>query len=149
MHEMFLRRRKCRNLRRSFGHAQLPFLTLASTPRPFDGNTILNGEKSICMIIELPNTAVFERRKSYVRSYCLSVDPYIAPDGDLARGSSTPDVDEGYIDFPSAADSLDNGKNNPNLRSALTEYLMRVGTKTARASAEQQRTALLSRRRPW
>lgn len=111
MHEMFLRRRKCRNLRRLFGHAQLPFLTLASTPRPFDGNTILNGEKSICMIIELPNTAVFERRKSYVRSYCLSVDPYIAPDGDIARGSSTPDVDGGeYIDFPHAADSLDNGK---------------------------------------
>ena len=101
------------------------------------------------MTIELLNTAVFERRKSYVRSYCLSVDPYIAPDGDLARGSSTPDVDEGYIDFPSAADSLDNGKNNPNLRSALTEYLMRVGIKTARASAEQQRTALLSSRRPW
>ena len=149
MHEMFLRRRKCRNLRRLFGHAQLPFLTLASTPRPFDGNTILNGEKSICMIIELPNTAVFERRKSYVRSYCLSVDPYLASDSDIARGSTTPDVDGGeYIDFPSAADSLDNG-NNPNLRSALTEYLMRAGTKTARASAEQQRTALLSRRRPW
>jgi hypothetical protein len=146
---MFLRRRKCRNLRRPFGHAQLPFLTLASTPRPFGGNTILNGEKPICMTIELLNTAAFERRKSYVRSYCLSVDPYLASDSDIARGSTTPDVDGGeYIDFPSAADSLDNG-NNPNLRSALTEYLMRAGTKTARASAEQQRTALLSRRRPW
>ena len=101
------------------------------------------------MIIELPNTAVFERRKSYVRSYCLSVDPYLASDSDIARGSTTTDVDGGeYIDFPSAADSLDNGKNNPNLRSALTEYLMRVGTKTDRARAEQQRTALLSRRRP-
>jgi 4-aminobutyrate aminotransferase-like enzyme len=120
---------------------------LVSTPRPFDGNTILNGEKSICMTIELLNTAVFERRKSYVRSYCLSVDTY-ASDSDIARGSTTPDVDGGeYIDFPSATDSLDNG-NNPNLRSALTEYLMRAGTKTARASAEQQRTALLSRRRP-
>jgi len=121
---------------------------LVSTPRPFDGNTILNGEKSICMTIELLNTAVFERRKSYVRSYCLSVDPYIAPNSDITRGSATRDVDGGeYIDFPSATDSLDNG-NNPNLRSALTEYLMRAGTKTARASAEQQRTALLSRRRP-
>jgi 4-aminobutyrate aminotransferase-like enzyme len=101
------------------------------------------------MTIELLNTAVFERRKSSVRSYCLSVDPYLASDSDIARGSTTPDVDGGeYIDFPSAADSLDNG-NNPNLRSALTEYLMRAGTKTARASAEQQRTALLSRRRPW
>jgi len=102
------------------------------------------------MTIELPNTAVFEHRKTYVRSYCLSVDPCLAPDCDVARGSSTPDVDGGeYIDFPSAADSLDNGKNNPNLRSALTEYLMRVVIKTARASAEQQRTVLLSSRRPW
>jgi 4-aminobutyrate aminotransferase-like enzyme len=101
------------------------------------------------MTIELLNTAVFERRKSSVRSYCLSVDPYLASDSDIARGSTRPDVDGGeYIDFPSATDSLDNG-NNPNLRSALTEYLMRAGTKTARASAEQQRTALLSRRRPW
>jgi 4-aminobutyrate aminotransferase-like enzyme len=102
------------------------------------------------MTIELPNTAVFEHRKSYVRSYCLSVDPYLAPDSDIACGSTMPDFDGGeYIDFPSALGSLDNKKKQPNLRSALTEYLMRAGTKTARASTEQQRTALLSRRRPW
>ena len=122
---------------------------LVSTPRPFDGNTILNGEKSICMTIELLNTAVFERRKSYVRSYCLSVDPY-ASDSDIARGSTTPDVDGGeYIDFRSGADPLDDGKNDPNLRSTVTEYLMRAGKQDRRVSAEQQRTALLPRRRQW
>ena len=84
------------------------------------------------MTIELPNTAVFERRKSYVRSHCLSIGPYIAPDCDIARGSTTPDVDGGeYISLPSPADSLDNGKDNPNLRSTLTEYLMRAGNKIA------------------
>jgi hypothetical protein len=149
VHEMFLRRRKCRNLRRPFGHAQLPFLTLASTPRPFGGNTILNGEKPICMTIELPNTAVFERRKSYVRSYCLSVDPYLAPDCDIARGSTTPDVDGcEYIDFPSAADSRDNGKRQP--KPAVRPHRIPDARRhqDRRASAEQQRTALLSRRRP-
>ena len=84
------------------------------------------------MTIELPNTAVFERRKSYVRSHCLSIGPYIASDSDIARGSTTPDVDGGeYISLPSPADSLDNGKNDPNLRSTLTEYRMRAGNKIA------------------
>jgi hypothetical protein len=102
------------------------------------------------MTIELPNTAVFEHRKTYVRSYCLSVDPCLAPDCDVARGSTTQTSTD-----PSTSTSRlrrirwITEKDNPNLRSGLTEYLMRVGIKTARASAEQQRTALLSSRRPW
>jgi len=93
------------------GHAQLPFLTLASTPRPLAATRFLNGEKPICMTIEVANTAVFEGRKSHVRSYCLSVAPYVAPNSDITCGSTTRDVDGGeYIDFPHAADSLDNGK---------------------------------------
>jgi len=102
------------------------------------------------MTIELLNTAVFERRKSYVRSYCLSVAPYVAPNSDITRGSATRDVDGGeYIDFRSGADPLDDGKNDPNLRSTVTEYLMRAGKQDRRVSAEQQRTALLPRRRQW
>ncbi len=102
------------------------------------------------MTIELPNTAVFEHRKSYVRSYCLSVDPYIAPDLDIACGSTTPDFDGGeYIDFPSALGSLDNKKIQPKPAVHCHRIPDARRQQDRRVSAEQQRTALLPRRRQW
>ena len=95
------------------------------------------------MTIELPNTAVFERRKSYVRSHCLSIGPYIAPDCDIARGSTTPGVDGGeYISLPSPADSLDNRKRQPKLAVHSHRIPDARRQQDRRASAEQQRTAL-------
>ena len=102
------------------------------------------------MTIEIANTAVFEGGKSHVRSYCLSVAPYVTPNSDITRGSTTRDVDGGeYIDFPSGADPLDDGKVDPNLRSALTEYLMRAGNKIVAPVRNSSGPPPLSRRRPW
>jgi hypothetical protein len=45
----------------------------------------------MCTTIEVANTAPFQRRKSHVRSYCLSVDPIF----DIARGSTRETSTEG------------------------------------------------------
>ena len=66
---------------------------------------------------------------------------------DTAFGSIMRDVyGREYIDFLSSAGLLNYGHNDPNLRSALTEYLMRDCTTHVFAGTEQQRTALRSRR---
>jgi len=101
------------------------------------------------MTIEVANTAVFEGGKSHVRSYCLSVAPYVAPNSDISRGSSTRDFDgREYIDFPSGADPLDDGKRRP--KPAVRSHRIPDARRQIAAPVRvQQRTALLSRRRPW
>ena len=94
------------------------------------------------MTIDVANTAVFEHRKSQVCSYCGSIDAIF----DTASASLMRDVDgRENTDFLSGAGSLNCGHNDPNLRPALTEYLMRDGATHGYASTEQQRTALLWR----
>ena len=76
------------------------------------------------MTIDVTNAAVFERRESRVRSYCRSVDAIF----DTASGSIMRDVDgREYIDFLSGAGSLNYGHNDPDMRAALIEYLIRNG----------------------
>ena len=73
---------------------------------------------------KLTNAAVLERRESHVRSSWRSIDAIL----DTAFGSIMRDVDgREYIDFLASAGSLNYRHNDPNLRSALTEYLMRDG----------------------
>ena len=70
------------------------------------------------------NAAVFERRESRVRSYSRSVDAIF----DTASGSIMRDVEgREYIDFLSGAGSLNYGHNDPDMRAALIDYLMRDG----------------------
>ena len=99
------------------------------------------------MTMDVANTAVFAHRKSQVRSYCRSIDAiFETTSGSLLRVEGRENTD-----FLSAAGSLSWGQNDPNLRPALTEYLMRDGVTHGCVSTEQQRTALpqrLQRRRP-
>jgi diaminobutyrate-2-oxoglutarate transaminase len=89
--------------------------------------------------IAVANTAVFEPRKSQVRSYCRSVDAIFDTASSILPGV------EGLesIDFLSVVGSLNNGHKDPNLGSALTEYLLRDGISDRCASTEQQRSAPL------
>ena len=87
--------------------------------------------------IAVASTAVFEHRKSQVRSDCRSVDAIFH-----TASSSMPDVEgRESIDFLSVVGSLNNGQNDPNLRSALTEYLLRDGVSHCCATTEQQPSA--------
>ena len=118
----------------------------------------------------MTNAAVFERRESHVRSYSRSVDAIF----DTASGSIMRDVGRReYIDYPSGTGSLNYGRNDPAMRAALIDALMRNGithgcastelpspgrdlgpsvralrSEVLRDNAETQRTALLERRRP-
>ncbi len=96
--------------------------------------------------MELTNAVVFERREPPpTRSHCRSV----AATFDTASGSILRDVDgRKYIDFLSGAGSLTYRHNDPDMRAAFIEYLMCDGITHGCASTEQQRTALLHRRRP-
>lgn len=89
--------------------------------------------------IAVANTAVFEHRKSQVRSYSRGVHAIF----DTAS-SIMPDVEEWEsIDFLSVVGSLNYGHNDPNPRSVLTEYMLRDGISHCCASTEQQRIAPL------
>jgi 4-aminobutyrate aminotransferase-like enzyme len=99
----------------------------------------LSGEKAMFVTIDVANTAVFERRKPQVRSYCRSIGTIFDPgSGSFLRAVGGRE----NTDFLPGADSLNCGHNDPNLRAALTEYLMRNGILRGCASTEQQRTAL-------
>jgi 4-aminobutyrate aminotransferase-like enzyme len=99
----------------------------------------LSGEKAMFVTIDVANTAVFEHRRSQIHSNCRSVEAI----SDTAS-SSMRDV-EGWesLDFLSVAGELNYGHNDPNLRSALTEYLLRDHTSHCCASTEQQRSVPL------
>jgi diaminobutyrate-2-oxoglutarate transaminase len=89
--------------------------------------------------IAVANTALFEHRKSQVRSDRRSVEAIFD-----AESSIMPDVERWEsIDFLSVVGSLNYRQNYPNLRSALTEYLLRNGISHCCASTEQQRSAPL------
>jgi diaminobutyrate-2-oxoglutarate transaminase len=95
--------------------------------------------------IEVTNTVVFERWESTARNHGRSVNATF----DTASGSILREVDgRTYIDFLSGPGSLTYGHNHPEIRAALIEYLMRDGFTHGCANTEQQRTALLQRRRP-
>jgi len=80
--------------------------------------------KAISTTIDVTNAAVFERRESHVRSYSRTVDAIF----DTASGSIMRDVEgREYIDFLSGAGSLNYGHNDPDMRAALIDYLMRDG----------------------
>jgi 4-aminobutyrate aminotransferase-like enzyme len=94
------------------------------------------------------NAAVFERRESHVRSYSRTVDAIF----DTASGSIMRDVEgREYIDFLSGAGSLNYGHNDPDMRAALIDYLMRDGithgldlftTRNARSSKRSKTSSL-------
>ena len=74
--------------------------------------------------IDVAHTAVFEQRKSQVRGYCRSISPIF----DTGSASLMRAVDgRENTDFLPGAGSLNCGHYHPNLRAALTEYLMRDG----------------------
>jgi len=74
--------------------------------------------------IQVTNAAVFERRESQVRSYCRSVDAIFG----TASGRIMRDVcRREYIDYLSGTGSLNYGHNDPDMRAALIDYLMRDG----------------------
>jgi hypothetical protein len=74
--------------------------------------------------IDVTNTAVFARRESQAGSYCRSVDAIF----DTASGGIMRDLHgREYIDFLSGTGSLNYGRNNPDKRAALIDYLMRDG----------------------
>jgi diaminobutyrate-2-oxoglutarate transaminase len=74
--------------------------------------------------IDVTKTWVFEHRESHVRSYCRIVNAIF----DTASGSIMRDIDgREYIDFLSGAGSLNYGHNDPDMRAALIDYLMRDG----------------------
>jgi 4-aminobutyrate aminotransferase-like enzyme len=76
---------------------------------------------------------VFERRESQVRSYYRSVDAIL----DTASGDIMRDLDgRDYIDFLSGAGSLNCGHNDPDMRAALIDALMRDGITHGCASTE-------------
>jgi diaminobutyrate-2-oxoglutarate transaminase len=89
--------------------------------------------------IDVANTAVFEHRKAQVRSYCRNGDAIFDTASSIVRDGEGRES----IDFLSAAGSLNYRHNDPNLRSALTEYLLRVGISHCCASTQQQRSAPL------
>jgi diaminobutyrate-2-oxoglutarate transaminase len=63
---------------------------------------------------------VFERRESVVRSYCRGVDAVLVG----GRGSVVWDSDGvEYIDFLAGAGALNYGHNDPDMRSALIDYI--------------------------
>jgi diaminobutyrate-2-oxoglutarate transaminase len=102
-------------------------------------NDFLAGEKAMFVTIDVANTAVFEHRKSQTHSYWRSVEAI----SDNAS-SSMRDVERWEsLDFLSVTGALNYGHNDPNLRSALTEYLLRDHISHCSASTEQQRSAPL------
>jgi 4-aminobutyrate aminotransferase-like enzyme len=104
-----------------------------------------SGRKPMSTTMEVTNAVVFERREPPAGSHCRSV----AATFDTASGSILRDVDgRKYIDFLSGAGSLTYGHNDPDIRAAFIEYMMRDSITHGCASTEQQRTALLHRRRP-
>ncbi|ELP70689.1 diaminobutyrate--2-oxoglutarate transaminase [Streptomyces turgidiscabies] len=71
-----------------------------------------------------PDLSVFETLESEVRSYCRGWPTVF----DRARGSCLYDEDgHAYLDFFAGAGSLNYGHNNPVLKRALIDYLMRDG----------------------
>jgi len=83
--------------------------------------------------IDVTNTAVSERRESQVCSYCRSVDAIF----DTASGGIMRDLDGWeYIDFLSGTGSLNYGRNNPDKRAALIDYVMGDGITHGCASTE-------------
>ncbi|OIJ62805.1 diaminobutyrate--2-oxoglutarate transaminase [Streptomyces mangrovisoli] len=76
------------------------------------------------MTITQPDLSVFETLESEVRSYCRGWPAVF----DRARGSRMYDEDgRPYLDFFAGAGSLNYGHNNPVLKRALVDYLMRDG----------------------
>ena len=92
--------------------------------------------------IDVAHTAVFEQPKSQVRGYCRSINAiFDTGSASLMRAV----VGRENTDLLPGAGSLNCGHRHPNLRAALTEYLMRDGMTRGCASTEQQRTALPQR----
>ncbi|MFF4351882.1 diaminobutyrate--2-oxoglutarate transaminase [Streptomyces sp. NPDC001530] len=76
------------------------------------------------MTITQPDLSVFETLESEVRSYCRGWPTVF----DRARGSRMYDEDgHEYLDFFAGAGSLNYGHNNPVLKRALIDYLVRDG----------------------
>ncbi|MGW0579338.1 aminotransferase class III-fold pyridoxal phosphate-dependent enzyme, partial [Streptomyces sp. NPDC002920] len=76
------------------------------------------------MTITQPDLTVFETLESEVRSYCRGW-PVVF---DRAQGSLMYDEDgHRYLDFFAGAGSLNYGHNNPVLKRALVDYLLRDG----------------------
>ncbi|MET8447154.1 diaminobutyrate--2-oxoglutarate transaminase [Streptomyces sp. NPDC005209] len=76
------------------------------------------------MTITQPDLSVFETLESEVRSYCRGWPTVF----DRAQGSLMYDEDgHRYLDFFAGAGSLNYGHNNPVLKRALIDYLMRDG----------------------
>ena len=121
--------------------------------------------------IDVTNTAVYERRKSQIRSCWRSADAIF----DTASDGIMRDLDgREYIDFLWSAGSLNNRHNGLHMiaagryhripaghdaigiasgdarrrKRALIQYLIRDGITHRCGSADQRRTALLWRRRP-
>jgi 4-aminobutyrate aminotransferase-like enzyme len=99
----------------------------------------LSAEKTMFLTIDVANTAVFEHRKSQIHSYCRSVEAI----SDTASNSMREVEGWESLDFLSVTGALNYGYNDPNLRSALTEYLLRDHISHCCASTEQQRSAPL------
>ena len=72
----------------------------------------------------LKNDTVFARRESNVRSYCRRLGVVF----DTARGSLI--IDESgrqYVDFLAGCASLNYGHNDPDMKQALLDHIMRDG----------------------
>ena len=68
--------------------------------------------------------SVFNRRESIVRSYCRRLDAVF----DKARGSFI--IDESgrqYVDFLAGCASLNYGHNDPDMKQALLDHIVRDG----------------------
>src|SRR4051812_37751595 len=69
-------------------------------------------------------TAVFNRRESNVRSYCRRLDVVF----DKASGSFiTGESGQQYVDFLAGCASLNYGHNDPDMKQALLDHIMRDG----------------------
>jgi diaminobutyrate-2-oxoglutarate transaminase len=72
----------------------------------------------------LKNDAVFTRRESNVRSYCRRLGVVF----DTARGSLiTDESGRQYVDFLAGCASLNYGHNDPDMKQALLDHIMRDG----------------------
>jgi diaminobutyrate-2-oxoglutarate transaminase len=75
-------------------------------------------------VLDTPAAAVFARRESMVRSYCRNIDAVF----ESASGSVVHDVEGNeFIDFLAGAGSLNYGHNDPEMKSALVDYIDRDG----------------------
>ncbi|MFP3920594.1 MAG: diaminobutyrate--2-oxoglutarate transaminase [Dichotomicrobium sp.] len=71
-----------------------------------------------------PQTDIFERRESVVRSYCRNFPVVFTK----AQGSILTDADgREYVDFLGGCSSLNYGHNDPDMKAALIEHLSRDG----------------------